>query len=209
MGITEHNQAFNKNPEDDEAFQAIFEALQVDVKKYIDRNFPVALKSTRQVTEFLNTTFLAYKKKVAGGHGPWAEFNTARLSAYLRGIARRKLADAKHHEEAAKRDSSRVEQAPTEELPSVKTESPVKSLIEREQANLLRAELLNEELERNRLINLMYFGMQLSARDIEEVLRNANGGNRVASDSTILRVVEKTKVRLAKLGQRMVDDNDE
>lgn len=206
MGITRHNEEFSKNPNNDEAFQAIFESLQDQVKAHIQANFPVELKSTRQVTDFLNATFLKYREKVASGSGPWVEFDTKRLLGYLRQIARKELSAAKRGEKSAGRDPGNIVPTPAEKLASTKAASVEDVLCQREEARLLCLELLNEEKERNKLINLMRFGLGLSARDIEEVLRHANRGERIVSDNTILRVITNTSARLANLGRDLSDD---
>ncbi len=127
---------------------AIFEALQVGVKSYIKDKFPKELMSTRQVTEFLNETFMTYRDKVASGPGPWSDFDTKRLKGYLRQIARRKLREAKRHELAESRDPSRVEQVPPKDISSDKSLN-VSQIEVREVVKLISVELLNEKKEQD------------------------------------------------------------
>lgn len=209
MGITDHNQKFIRNPNSHDAFDAIVEGLQKKVRAYIKAKFPAELRSTRQITEFLDDTFLTYQNKVASGLGPWVDFDTKRLVGYLQQIARRKMADAKKYENSLGRDPSRVEPIPAEDLPATASSSVLDDLCSQELFALLQQEFQNEKREQNKEINLLYFGAQRSARDIEEVFREANGGKRTVSDSTILRVVANTRTRLQELVRAYEGENNE
>ena len=199
MGITDHLLEFQRNEENqNDLFGKVVTELQSDLRKVIHSNFPESLKLTSSVTDFVDQVFMESKKKLETAPAEFFGCNTARFKAVLKGIARKKLSEAKRNESAQKRDGKRVSQADINQIEDQAYETSLGTITKAEYVITLQSILLDEKDDQNKLINILGIGMEISSRNIEEILRRANNGKRCKSDTAIGVQLRKARARVSK-----------
>ncbi len=199
MGTTDHLLEFQRNEENqNDLFGKVVDELQTELRKYIHRRFPESLKSTSSVTDFVDQVFMESKNQLETSPAEFLGCSTARFKAVLKGIARKKLSEAKRNESAQKRDGKRVSQADTNQIEDQDIEAALDTVSKAEYVITLQSILLDEKDDQNKLINVLGIALGISSRNIEEILRRSNDGKRCKSDTAIGIQLRKARVRVSK-----------
>lgn len=205
MGITNHiSQAATSREQYDKAFLEIVNAIQSEIRQYINAKYPRHMNGLPSVTDFVQQTFDKLQQNMRDDHEAFVGMTTKEFMTTVRHIAHNKIRDAK------KSKTAKLQTEGDLQLQSLGSAagSPADEATKRELAILILSLLLADQDPMEGLVSILGHGMGFSLRDIEETLKRSNDGVPVFSDSKILRILkqskERTQKRLKELGEEVI-----